>query len=62
MERLLRFGRPAHGLVWLEGDWGAHEERRERLLAQAYAALDDAVRLRAARLVPVRGHSATEPP
>ncbi|HEX6006181.1 MAG TPA: hypothetical protein VFZ14_19475 [Burkholderiales bacterium] len=49
VERYLRFGRPAEALVWLDGDWGMHEERRERLLAQAYAALNDAVELRAVR-------------
>ncbi len=49
VERYLRFGRPREALVWLEGDWGMHEERRERLLAQAYAALNDAVQLRAVR-------------
>src|SRR6266542_5788702 len=49
VERYLRFGRPADALVWLEGAWRMHEERRERLLAQAYAALDDAVSLRAVR-------------
>ena len=49
VESYLRFGRPADALVWLEGDWGMHEERRERLLAQAYAALEDAPGLRAVR-------------
>jgi hypothetical protein len=48
-ERYLRFGRPAEALAWLEGDWGIHEERRERLLAQTYAALENAVQLRAVR-------------
>ena len=49
VERYLRFGRPAEALVWLEGDWGMHEERREHLLAQACAALNDAMQLRAVR-------------
>lgn len=49
VERYLRFGRPAEALVWLEGDWGTHEERCERLLAQTYGALNDAVQLRAVR-------------
>jgi hypothetical protein len=49
VECYLRFGRPADALVWLEADWGMHEERRERLLAQAYAALEDAAGLRAVR-------------
>lgn len=49
VERYLRFGRPADALVWLDGDWGMHEERRERLLAQACAALSDATQLRAVR-------------
>jgi len=48
-ERYLRFGRPAEALAWLEGDWGIHEERRERLLARVYAAVEDAARLRAVR-------------
>jgi hypothetical protein len=48
-ERYLRFGRPAEALAWLEGDWGIQEERRERLLAQVYVALQDAGRLRAVR-------------
>src|SRR6185312_9670806 len=33
----------------IEGDWGIHEERRERLLARVYAAVEDAARLRAVR-------------
>jgi hypothetical protein len=49
VERYLRFGRPAEALVWLEGNWAMHEDRRERLLAQTYAALNDAVQLRAVR-------------
>ena len=48
-ERYLRFGRPAEALAWLEGDWEIHEERRERRLAQAYAALKNAAGLRAVR-------------
>jgi hypothetical protein len=49
VERYLRFGRPAEASAWLEGDWGIHEERRERLLAQAYAAPENAAGLRAVR-------------
>ncbi len=44
-ERYIRFGRPGEALAWLEGDWGGHEEQRERLLAEAYAAVGDTVRL-----------------
>jgi hypothetical protein len=36
-------------LAWLDGDWGYREEDRERLLAEAYAALGDTTRLRAVR-------------
>lgn len=48
-ERYIRYGRPADALAWLDGDWGYREEGRERLLAQAYAALGDTARLRAVR-------------
>ena len=48
-ERYLRYGRPADALAWLDGAWGYREERRERLLAEAYAALGDAARLRTVR-------------
>ena len=48
-ERYLRFGRPGDALAWLDGDWGHLEEGRERLLADAYAALGDTARLRAVR-------------
>jgi hypothetical protein len=48
-ERYIRFGRPGDALAWLDGDWGYREEGRERLLAQAYAALGDTARLRAVR-------------
>lgn len=48
-ERYLRFGRPADALAWLDGDWGYREQDRERLLADAYAALGDTARLRAVR-------------
>ena len=48
-ERYIRYGRPRDALAWLDGDWGYREEGRERLLAEAYAALGDAVRLRAVR-------------
>ncbi|HEX8013047.1 MAG TPA: hypothetical protein VF814_19280 [Casimicrobiaceae bacterium] len=48
-ERYIRFGRPGEGLAWLEGDRGGHEDRRDRLLAEAYAALGDTVRLRSVR-------------
>lgn len=48
-ERYIRFGRPRDALQWLEGDWGHAEDRRQRLLADAYAALGDADRLRAMR-------------
>ena len=44
-ERYLRFGRPAEALAWLEGDWGIYEDRRDRLLAQVYAALEDTARI-----------------
>ena len=40
-ERYIRYGRPWEALAWLDGDWGFREEGRERLLAQAYAALGD---------------------
>ena len=49
VENYLRFDRPAEALAWLEGDWGRQEEQRERLLAQACAALGDAAQLRAVR-------------
>jgi hypothetical protein len=48
-ERYIRFGRPGDALTWLDGDWGHHEEGRERLLAEACAALGDTARLRAVR-------------
>jgi hypothetical protein len=48
-ERYLCFGRPAEALAWLEGDWGIHEAGCERLLAQAYAAPENAAGLRAVR-------------
>ena len=48
-ERYIRYGRPGEALAWLDGDWGIREEGRERLLAEAYAALRDTVRLRAVR-------------
>ena len=48
-ERYIRFGRPGEALAWLDGDWGYREEKRERLLAEAYAGLGDTDRLRAAR-------------
>ena len=35
-ERYLRFGRPTEALAWLGGDWKEHNDRRERLLAEAY--------------------------
>jgi hypothetical protein len=48
-ERYLRYGRPGDALAWLDGHWGHREEGRERLLAEAYAALGDAARLRTVR-------------
>lgn len=48
-ERYIRYGRPRDALAWLDGDWESREEERERLLADAYAALEDAERLRALR-------------
>jgi len=48
-ERYVRYGRPREALAWLDGDWGHREEGRERLLVEAYAALGDAIRLRAVR-------------
>jgi hypothetical protein len=48
-ERYIRFGRPGDALAWLDGDWGGREEGRERLLAEAYAGLGDAARVRATR-------------
>ena len=48
-ERYIRFGRPGEALAWLDGEWGFREEGRERLLAEAYAALGDTARLRAVR-------------
>lgn len=44
-ERYLRFGRPQEALAWLDGHWESHEDRRERLLAEAHCALGDTVRL-----------------
>ena len=35
-ERYLRFGRPTEALAWLGGDWKEHNDRRERLLSEAY--------------------------
>ncbi|MEO8302771.1 MAG: DUF6880 family protein [Betaproteobacteria bacterium] len=48
-ERYMRFGRPREALAWLDGEWGYREEGRERLLAEAYAAMGDTARLRAVR-------------
>jgi hypothetical protein len=48
-ERYIRFGRPGEALAWLDGDWGYREEGRERLVAEAYAALGDTARLRTVR-------------
>jgi hypothetical protein len=48
-ERYIRFGRPAEALRWLEGDWSHRDDSRQRLLADAYAALGDDIRLRAVR-------------
>jgi hypothetical protein len=48
-ERYIQYGRPRDALAWLEGDWESREEERERLLADAYAALEDTERLRAVR-------------
>ena len=49
--RYIRFGRPQEALHWLQGDWGYAEEKRQRFLAEAYAALGDADGLRAIRQV-----------
>jgi len=48
-DRYIRYGRPAEALVWLEGDWNYHEADRQRLLAEAYAALGDTERLQSVR-------------
>ncbi len=48
-ERYIRFGHPREALAWLDGEWGFREEGRERLLAEAYAALGDTARVRAVR-------------
>jgi len=48
-ERYIRFGRAKDALPWLEGDWGYAEDRRLRLQAEAYVALEDVDRLRAVR-------------
>ncbi len=48
-ERYIRYGRPAEALAWLEGEWDRWEADRERLLADAYAALGDTERLQAVR-------------
>jgi hypothetical protein len=44
-ERYLRFGRAPEALRWLDGEWGSHEDQRQRLLAQAYEALGDTEQL-----------------
>jgi hypothetical protein len=49
VERYIRYGRPGEALAWLDGEWGFREEGRERLLAEADAALGDTARLRAVR-------------
>ena len=48
-ERYIRFGRPEEALAWLDGDWEQHNDRRERLLAEAYSALGNNIGLRAVR-------------
>ena len=44
-ERYLRFGRAPEALRWLDGEWGIHEDQRQRLLAQIYEALADTEQL-----------------